>query len=99
MKQPNILWITSDQQHFSTLGILNDKIKTPNLDRLAREGMLFDRTYCPNPTCTPTRASLITGKYPSQHGGWTLGTKMPETEPTIGSYLAKEGYQLSLIHI
>ena len=48
MKQPNILWITSDQQHFSTLGILNDKIKTPNLDRLAREGMLFDRTYCPN---------------------------------------------------
>lgn len=97
MKQPNILWITSDQQHFSTLGILNDKIKTPNLDRLAREGMLFDRTYCPNPTCTPTRASLITGKYPSQHGGWTLGTKMPETEPTIGSYLAKEGYQTALV--
>lgn len=97
MKKPNILWITSDQQHFTTLGLLNDKIKTPNLDRLAKQGMLFDRAYCPNPTCTPTRASLITGKYPSQHGAWTLGTKLPESEPTIGGYLAKKGYQSALI--
>ena len=66
--RPNILLITSDQQHWSTLGCLNPEIDTPHLDRLASEGTLFERAYCPNPTCTPTRASMITGKYPSQHG-------------------------------
>ena len=72
----NILLITSDQQHWNTLGCLNGEIRTPNLDRLAAQGTLFTRAYCPNPTCTPTRASIITGKYPSQHGAWSLGTKL-----------------------
>lgn len=93
----NILLITSDQQHYNTIGINNPEIETPNLDRLARQGMLFSRAYCPNPTCTPTRASLITGLYPSQHGAWTLGTKLPECIPTIGDYLNKEGYETALI--
>ncbi len=52
-KQPNILLITSDQQHWNTLGFRNKEISTPNLDRLAREGTVFDRAYCPNPTCNP----------------------------------------------
>ena len=93
----NILLITSDQQHYNTIGINNPEIETPNLDRLASQGMLFSRAYCPNPTCTPTRASLITGLYPSQHGAWTLGTKLPECVPTIGDYLNKEGYETALI--
>ncbi len=98
MKQrPNILLITSDQQHWNTLGCLNPEIRTPNLDRLAAEGMLFNRAYCPNPTCTPTRASMITGKYPSQHGGWTLGTKLPEDEPTVGDVFRKHGYRTGLV--
>lgn len=96
-RKPNILLITSDQQHWTTLGVLNPAIHTPNLDRLAKQGMLFDRAYCPNPTCTPTRASLITGMYPSQHGAWTLGTKLPESVPTLGDYLSKGGYQSALI--
>ena len=73
--RPNILLITSDQQHWNTLGCLNPEIQTPHLDALAQQGTLFNRAYCPNPTCTPTRASIITGKYPSQHGAWSLGTK------------------------
>lgn len=97
MERPNILLITSDQQHYLTLGIQNPEIDTPNLDRLAREGMLANRAYCPNPTCTPTRASLITGQYPSQHGAWTLGTKLPEETPVLGGYLADNGYQTALI--
>lgn len=97
MARKNILLITSDQQHFNTLGINNPEIKTPNLDRLAREGMLFDRAYCPNPTCTPTRASMITGLYPSQHGAWTLGTKLPEQVPTVGEYLSESGYATALV--
>lgn len=97
MKQPNILLITSDQQHYMTLGFQNPEIDTPNLDRLASQGMCFQRAYCPNPTCTPTRASIITGQYPSQHGAWTLGTKLPESAVTLGDCLAKEGYHSALV--
>ncbi|KKL12274.1 hypothetical protein LCGC14_2537410, partial [marine sediment metagenome] len=96
-KRPNILLITSDQQHYSTLGSVNDKIRTPALDRLCNEGTRFDRAYCPNPTCTPTRASIITGMYPSQHGAWSLGTKLFEDVPTIGEMLMRAGYYTSLI--
>lgn len=95
--QPNILLITSDQQHWTTLGVLNPKIQTPNLDRLARMGSLFARAYCPNPTCTPTRASLLTGCYPSQHGAWSLGTKLDESLPTISGLLSAAGYATHLI--
>jgi len=93
----NILLITSDQQHYSTIGKINPEIKTPNLDRLCETGTMYDRAYTVNPTCTPTRASLITGKYPSQHGAWTLGTKLPETEHTIGEDFMKAGYHTALI--
>ncbi|MEK6646022.1 MAG: sulfatase-like hydrolase/transferase [Candidatus Firestonebacteria bacterium] len=96
-KRPNILLITSDQQHWNTLGYFNKQIKTPNLDNLAKQGTIFTRAYCPNPTCTPARASIITGKYPSQHGAWTLGTKLPETEHTVGEDFSKAGYRTALI--
>ncbi len=95
--QPNILLITSDQQHDSTLGAVNRTIHTPGLDRLCREGTRFDRAYCPNPTCTPTRASIITGMYPSQHGAWSLGTKLFENVPTVGQLFSQAGYQTSTI--
>lgn len=97
MKRPNILLITSDQQHYSMLGAVNPKLKTPNLDRLAAEGALCTRAYCPNPTCTPSRSSILTGMYPSHHGAWTLGTKLPETAPTINDALHDHGYQTALI--
>ena len=93
----NILLITSDQQHWNTLGCLNPEIQTPNLDRLAGSGTLFQRAYCPNPTCTPTRASIITGKYPSQHGAHTLGTKLPESEHTVGEDFTANGYRTALV--
>lgn len=96
-QRPNILLVTSDQQHFSTMGSLNDRIGTPAIDRLCNEGVRFDRAYCPNPTCTPTRASIITGMYPSQHGAWTLGTKLLEDVPTIGQMLMRAGYFTALI--
>lgn len=97
MSKLNILLITSDQQHWNTLGQDNPEIRTPSLDRLARQGATFTRAYCPNPTCTPTRGSLITGKYPSQHGGYSLGTKVPETEPTLGDWLQTAGYRTALV--
>jgi arylsulfatase A-like enzyme len=93
----NILLITSDQQHFSTLGAVNPRISTPALDRLCVEGSRFSRAYCPNPTCTPTRASILTGMYPSQHGAWSLGTKLFDDVPTVSGHLTAAGFATSLI--
>lgn len=94
---PNILLITSDQQHWRTLGRNLPGIQTPNLDRLADQGTLFRRAYCPNPTCTPTRASILTGQQPSRHGAWSLGTKLPESATTVSGLLSASGYDTSLI--
>ncbi|NOU88352.1 sulfatase-like hydrolase/transferase [Paenibacillus sp. LMG 31460] len=96
-KKPNILLITSDQQHWNTIGAFNHEISTPNLDRLVQEGTVFNRAYCPNPTCTPSRSSIITGMYPSQHGAWALGTKLPEDARTVGEELQASGYETALI--
>jgi len=95
--RPNFLFITSDQHHWRALGCLDQELQTPNLDRLAARGTFFNRAYCPNPTCTPSRSSIITGQYPSQHGAWALGTKLPETSTTVGQLLSREGYDTSLI--
>jgi arylsulfatase A-like enzyme len=97
MKKPNILLITSDQQHYDTLGIDNPHIHTPHLDRLCREGTRFHRAYCPNPTCTPTRATLLTGLMPSHHGAWSLGTRLSEQVPTLPAMLSRAGYQSTLV--
>ncbi|MCX6367236.1 MAG: sulfatase-like hydrolase/transferase, partial [Armatimonadetes bacterium] len=53
-RRPNVLLITSDQHHFSCLGSVNAKLQTPALDRLAAEGMRFERAYCNNPVCSPS---------------------------------------------
>jgi len=95
--RPNILLITSDQQHWNTLGCLNPEIRTPNLDRIASEGTLYERGYCPNPTCTPTRASIVTGQYPSQHGAWALGTQLAPDTRTVGHVFQEAGYRTALV--
>ncbi len=97
MKKPNILLIISDQQHWNTIGHFNHEISTPNLDRLVKEGTTFKRAYCPNPTCTPSRASIITGTYPSQHGAWSIGTKLSEDQITVGELLQEGNYRTALI--
>lgn len=96
-KKKNILFITSDQQHWNTMGYLNPEVKTPNLDRLAARGTVFDRAYTVNPTCTPTRASWLTGTYPSQHGAYSLGTKLPEEVHVVGEDLKAAGYRTALV--
>lgn len=65
-KRPNVLWICTDQQRFDTIGALGNRyVHTPNLDHLVETGTAFTRTYCQNPICTPSRASFLTGRYPS----------------------------------
>lgn len=93
----NILLITSDQQHWRAMGHVNPEVKTPCLDNLVKSGTTFDRAYTVNPTCTPTRASWITGLYPSQHGAYSLGTKLMENVPTVGDVFRTHGYRTALV--
>ena len=69
MKRPNILFIlTDDQGAWAMRCAGNTDIYTPNLDRLAKQGTRFDNFFCASPVCSPARASILTGRIPSQHG-------------------------------
>ena len=97
MTRPNILWICTDQQRFDTLGCYgNDFVETPNLDRLARRGVRFDRCYTQSPVCTPSRASMLTGRYPRTTGVRQNGQAMPDDETLVTKTLADAGYTCGL---
>lgn len=65
----NVLFLMSDQHHHAVMGCAGNPVaKTPNLDRLAAEGVRFDQAFCPTPFCSPTRASILTGLFPHKHG-------------------------------
>ncbi len=69
MPRPNIVFILSDDQGAWGMGCAgNREILTPNMDRIAREGLRFDNFFCASPVCSPARASLLTGRMPSRHG-------------------------------
>src|ERR1044072_866245 len=68
-RPPNLVFILTDNQGAWTLGCYgNPDIRTPNIDRLASEGIRFTRALSSNPVCSPTRATFLTGLIPSQHG-------------------------------
>ena len=68
-RRPNVLLVVSDQLHHRAIRCAgNGIIQTPNIDKLARQGSRFENALCPTPFCSPTRASLITGMFPHQHG-------------------------------
>ncbi len=68
-EQPNIVFILTDDQGYWAMGCAgNDEVQTPNLDRIAAMGTRFDNFFCASPVCSPARASILTGRIPSQHG-------------------------------
>src|SRR5437899_2827962 len=96
--RPNILIVHTDQQRTDSLSCYGSTFtRTPNMDRLASEGAVFDRAYCPNPVCTPSRMSLFTGKLVSRHGAWNVGVNATQHTRMISHILAAEGYQTHLI--
>ena len=72
-------------------------MRTPNLDRLAAQGMRFERAYCVNPTCSPSRATHDHRHLPLVHGCWAIGVKLPEDVPTVGGLLQQHGYETILV--
>ncbi len=92
--RPNVIVITTDQQRLDSLSCMGSRfVRTPNLDRLAREGVLFRRAYCTNPVCTPSRASIFSGLQVSRHGAWNVGTRLPHGLPLLSHRLAALGYR------
>ncbi|MBN1865490.1 MAG: sulfatase-like hydrolase/transferase [Victivallales bacterium] len=96
-RKPNILFLLSDQHTPSVMGCYgNGTVQTPNLDRLANEGVVFDGFYCNSPLCVPSRMSMLTGRYPwkidvlkNQH---TLDSRIP----TFAHMVAGAGYRTAL---
>ena len=73
----NILFITSDQQHWTAMGYLNPEVSTPNLDRMVKRGTTFQRAYTVNPTCTPTRARVRRKSQSTSNDNFEDGLKCP----------------------
>jgi choline-sulfatase len=92
-RRPNVLWIVADDLAPYTVGAYGcTRVKTPNIDRLAAEGLRFDRAYCNSPVCTASRAAFITGRYPRTVGVTLLPTSLPEKERTLADLLKPAGY-------
>ena len=95
---PNILWICTDQQRHDTIGALgNPHIHTPTLDKLAAEGVAFTSAYCQTPICTPSRASFLTGRYPSNIGvNSNSNARFPDEAQLVTRMLADAGYDCGM---
>lgn len=97
-ERPNILLIMCDSlpPHFT--GAHGDPVgATPNLDRLADRGIVFENAYCSYPLCAPSRASLLTGRYASQIGCFDNGSPFAPEWPTLGHALGAAGYDTAII--
>ncbi len=90
---PNIVFLLSDDQTWSDLGCYgNTAVHTPNLDRMAREGMRFNHCYVSSPQCSPNRSSIFTGCTPHTTSTSRLHTPMPDWEPSFLEPLKERGY-------
>jgi len=97
--RPNILWYCTDQQRFDTIGALgNPHVHTPVIDELVHKGVAFTNAYCQSPICTPSRASIMTGLYPSKARNTRNGNDtFPTDTPLISKLIADSGYACGLI--
>lgn len=97
---PNILWIYTDDQRFDCFSAAgNPYIETPNLDRLAREGALFERAYATTSRCCPARVSMLTGKYAHVTGVLSNhpDVDFQERHRTLADLLGQQGYETAFI--
>lgn len=98
---PNILFIMSDDHTTQATGAYGSHLAqlnpSPNIDALAANGMRFDRVYCNNSICTPSRASIITGQYSQTNGVLDLAGNIPPEKQLLPRELKKAGYQTAVI--
>ncbi|MHC4636158.1 MAG: sulfatase family protein [Planctomycetota bacterium] len=95
--QPNILILMTDQQRYDSVGCYGSKAAhTPNFDRLADEGVLFEHCYVSNPICSPSRSSMLTGKTVPGHGLYRLYDNLPDDQVMFTKRLQQAGYTTAL---
>ena len=93
----NIVFLFSDEHTGTVIGNSGHPvIRTPHLDRLAEQCYTYDNAYCNSPICTPSRLSMLTGRYPHQIEAWDLGAILDQRHKTWGDYLTKAGYETVL---
>lgn len=100
-EQPNILFIMSDDHTTQAIGAYGSRLTTlnptPNIDALASGGMRFDRVFCNNSICTPSRASIITGQYSQTNGVLDLTGNIPPDRQYLPIEMKKAGYHTAMI--
>ena len=95
---PNILFIFSDDHGYQAMSCYGSQVnKTPNLDRIAKEGMRFDRCFVTNSICGPSRAVILTGKYSHLNGFVRNGNTFNGKQQTVAKILQANGYQTALV--
>ncbi len=93
-----ILFVTTDQQRYDTVGCNGGTLaRTPVLDRLAAEGIRYERAVPQSVVCMPSRSTMLTGQYPSTHGVWMNGVPLPVDVPSVAAELQRSGYRTALI--
>ena len=96
--KPNILFIFSDDHATQAISAYGSKLnETPNIDRIANEGMRFDRCYVTNAICGPSRATILTGKYSHLNGFYKNDMDFNGAQPTFPKYLQQAGYDTAVI--
>jgi len=99
--RPNVLFIMSDDHTTQAIGAYGSRLAmlnpTPNIDSLARGGMRFDRVFCNNSICTPSRASIITGQYSQANGVLDLTGNIPPKRQYLPTEMRKAGYHTAMI--
>jgi arylsulfatase A-like enzyme len=94
MMRPNVICFVTDQHRADHLGCTgNVDVKTPNLDKLAAEGLIFNKSFVANPVCSPNRACMFTGQYPKAHGLRENGQALSPDAVTLPKVLKENGYQ------
>ena len=100
-KKPNILYIMSDDHAAHAIGAYGGRLAalnpTPTIDRLAREGMLFENVFAGNAICVPSRATILTGQYAHVHGVVYLGGGLVPSEQHLAIEMKKAGYETAMI--
>lgn len=95
--RPNILFIMTDDHTTQAMSCYGSRInQTPNLDRIANEGIRMDRVFCTNSICTPSRATILTGKY-SHMNGVPVFNRFDGSQPTVAKMLQSAGYYTAMI--
>jgi len=98
MKRPNIIFIMTDDHASHSMSCYGSKInKTPNMDRIANEGMLFNNCFCTNSICAPSRATILTGTHTHVNGVKTLADKLDNNLVTFSTLFKENGYQTAVI--